>query len=310
MTDITWFKLYHEALDDPKFLGIADRIMSRPGDVFHVFLKLLKRASENDERGSIAGFDEWGEAAWLRITVDEVRRIIEAIRDIGMIAGDRITRWAKRQGAAAEKLARLAAKTLTKSISPAAARQRKHREKLAAEADAEAREPEIPGLVRNVDRERDRRDSSVTCHAMSRADREERDDSEAVASESIDQTNRGHAAEFEEFWSRCPRKVGKGAARKAYAKARGLASWHTIMSGMLRYAAECDGREPRFIKHPATWLTAECWNDEPTPISIEFGHRGVDGLRPTLSRAEQRSLNNRRNLAAAMRAFEQRQQAA
>jgi hypothetical protein len=104
MTRYDWFKLWHEALDDPKFLGIADRIQSKVGDVFHVFLKLLKRASENDERGSIAGFDEWGEAAYLRIPVEEVRRIVEAIRDIGMIVGDRIARWAKRQGAAAAKL--------------------------------------------------------------------------------------------------------------------------------------------------------------------------------------------------------------
>jgi hypothetical protein len=133
MTDITWFKLYHEALDDPKFLGIADRIMSRPGDVFHVFLKLLKRASENDERGSIGGFDEWGEAAWLRITVEEVRRIIGAIRDIGMITGDQITRWAKRQGAAAAKLARA-------TISAGAERTRRYRARKAAAA----KEPELP----------------------------------------------------------------------------------------------------------------------------------------------------------------------
>jgi hypothetical protein len=99
-----WFKLWHEALDDPKFLGIADRIKSKPGDVFHVFMKLLKRASENDDRGSILGFDDWGEAAWLRIPVEEVRRIVEAICSIGMIAGDRIAKWTKRQGAAAAKL--------------------------------------------------------------------------------------------------------------------------------------------------------------------------------------------------------------
>jgi hypothetical protein len=102
---IEWFKTYHEALDDPKFLGIARRVQSKVGDVFHVFMKLLKRASENEDRGSIAGFDEWGEAAYLGIAVEEVRRIVEVFRDIGMIVGDRIAQWAKRQGAAAKKLA-------------------------------------------------------------------------------------------------------------------------------------------------------------------------------------------------------------
>lgn len=284
MTEITWFKLYHEALDDPKFLGIADRIKSRPGDVFHVFLKLLKRASENDDRGSIAGFDEWGEAAWLRIPVDEVRRIITAIREIRMIIGDQIARWAKRQGAAAAKLAERAAKAIT----PAATRQRRRRAKIAAAS----REPEFPGFAAGVTPSKPGVTPSVTPSVTPTAE-ERRDDSEAVASEYIVSTAPN---EFEEFWQRCPRKVAKAAARKAYRKARRVADWHTIISGMLRYAAECDGRDPRFIKHPATWLTGECWNDEPAPITIS--HNGEsDGRRP-LSRSEQRAINNRRVIAS------------
>jgi hypothetical protein len=298
-----WYRRYNGTWKDPKFKLAAVMAGAARCETLSVWDAILEESSESEARGALIKVDRRLIAVGLDLAFDLVDRIWDAFVALGMIGGEKISKWVKRQGAAVEKLAQKAAA----SLSPAALRQRKRREKIAATT----REPEIPGLARDANQERDKRDSGVTSRDSSRTDIEEEiDDSEAVASESIDQTNRDPGAEFEEFWSRCPRKVGKGAARKAYAKARGLASWHTIMSGMLRYAAECDGTEPRFIKHPAKWLTAECWDDEPTPIPIEFNHRGADGRRPTLSRAEQRSLNNRRNLAAAMRAFEQRQQAA
>jgi hypothetical protein len=30
-----------------------------------------------------------------------------------------------------------------------------------------------------------------------------------------------------------------------------------------RYAAAQDGKDPTYIKHPATWLNGKCWLDEP-----------------------------------------------
>jgi hypothetical protein len=161
MTEITWFKLWHDALDDVKFLGIADRIQSEPARVFHVFLKLLKRASENEDRGSITGFDDWGEAAWLRIPVEEVRRIVEAIRDIGMIVGDRIAKWAKRQGAAAAKLAQAA-------VSAGAQRMRRYRRRKAEDDRQGAFSFTEPGVTEGVTRVT----SGVTDGVTSAAERE------------------------------------------------------------------------------------------------------------------------------------------
>ena len=31
----------------------------------------------------------------------------------------------------------------------------------------------------------------------------------------------------------------------------------------MRYAAQRDGEDPQFTKHPATWLNGKCWTDEP-----------------------------------------------
>jgi hypothetical protein len=68
---------------------------------------------------------------------------------------------------------------------------------------------------------------------------------------------------FEQFWEVFPRRVGKGAAKKAYSNAAKRAEFAEITAGARRYAAECAGREVQYIKMPATWLNADCWLDEP-----------------------------------------------
>lgn len=35
----------------------------------------------------------------------------------------------------------------------------------------------------------------------------------------------------------------------------------------MRYAAQRDDEDPRFTKHPATWLQGKCWLDEPGPAA-------------------------------------------
>lgn len=76
--------------------------------------------------------------------------------------------------------------------------------------------------------------------------------------------------DFDEWWSAYPRKVGKGAARKAYAKAKAKADTQTILSNTHRFAALMDGKEERFIPHPSTWLNQERWDDElPAPRETE-----------------------------------------
>lgn len=67
-------------------------------------------------------------------------------------------------------------------------------------------------------------------------------------------------AEFGRFWQAYPRKVGKGAAEKAWKSALSRASPEQILDAVQR--AEWHGN-PRFIPHPATWLNQHRWLDEP-----------------------------------------------
>jgi hypothetical protein len=78
---------------------------------------------------------------------------------------------------------------------------------------------------------------------------------------------------FNNFWAAYPRKVGKGAARTAWAKAlkRG-ADPAAIAAAVPKHAAywRALGTELRFIPYPATWLNSERFDDQldtpaPTP---------------------------------------------
>lgn len=72
--------------------------------------------------------------------------------------------------------------------------------------------------------------------------------------------------DFAFFWEVYPRKIGKGAARKAWLKNKCGARFDKIMETLQKFTA-CDQWKKdggQFIPHPATWLNQERWDDEPT----------------------------------------------
>lgn len=66
-------------------------------------------------------------------------------------------------------------------------------------------------------------------------------------------------ADFERFWSAYPRKVSKGAARKAWRLAVRKVSPDAILSAVLSVTWKHSEYDP----HPATWLNGERWLDVP-----------------------------------------------
>lgn len=70
------------------------------------------------------------------------------------------------------------------------------------------------------------------------------------------------AAEFDQWYSDYPKKEGKEAARKAFAKARKSAELQELIDGLARYKKAAQGTERRFIPNPATWLNAGRWQDD------------------------------------------------
>ena len=70
---------------------------------------------------------------------------------------------------------------------------------------------------------------------------------------------------FDNFWKEYPRKSDKRAALKALRSALNRASFEDILAGAIKYAQDPNLPETRFIKHPATWLNADAWENGPLP---------------------------------------------
>lgn len=68
--------------------------------------------------------------------------------------------------------------------------------------------------------------------------------------------------EFECWYAKYPRHVGRGQALKAYKTARQKASAEALSLAAEHFAATVFGTDEKFIPHPATWLNAERWLDQ------------------------------------------------
>jgi hypothetical protein len=73
-------------------------------------------------------------------------------------------------------------------------------------------------------------------------------------------------SDFDIFWDAYPKKVGHLRAQKIYdgiVKAKS-ATADDLLAGATRYARERASEDPKYTKHPATWLNGGHWADEPT----------------------------------------------
>jgi hypothetical protein len=93
-----WFRSWHGAPTDPKWLVIARRAGVAPGMVSAVFWALMDYASQNSERGNVDGFDIETYALWAGWDEVQVEAVIEAMRSKGVITDDNtLAAWDKRQ---------------------------------------------------------------------------------------------------------------------------------------------------------------------------------------------------------------------
>jgi predicted transcriptional regulator len=72
-------------------------------------------------------------------------------------------------------------------------------------------------------------------------------------------------SQFESFWNNYPRKTDKGSARKAYKQAVTKADPEHINLKAKEYGDDPNLPDKKYIKHPATWLNAESWDNGPLP---------------------------------------------
>ena len=92
-----WFRSWHGAPTDPKWLGIARKAGVSPGIVSAVIWPLLDRASQASERGSIAGYDADGLACFMGCEADEVEHVVALMHEKGILHDNTFTGWDKHQ---------------------------------------------------------------------------------------------------------------------------------------------------------------------------------------------------------------------
>lgn len=84
---------------------------------------------------------------------------------------------------------------------------------------------------------------------------------------------------FDEFWQEVPRKIGKGTAKRAFAKAVKKVDPQIIIDAMRAHAKAMKGKDQQYIPHPSTWLNGERWDDEapaPTDSGCEARRKAAE----------------------------------
>lgn len=97
MTSISWWRSWHGAPTDLKWAVIAQKANVKVGIVSAVAWALFDYASQNKDRGTVAGFDTETYAVYSGFDESEVIAVINAMTDKGVITDGRLTSWEKRQ---------------------------------------------------------------------------------------------------------------------------------------------------------------------------------------------------------------------
>ena len=87
---------------------------------------------------------------------------------------------------------------------------------------------------------------------------------------------------FETFWSFYPRKVAKGAARKAFPvalrKIKTEDPFATLCEAVRLFAEATKSADTKFIPHGATWLNGERWEDDIEDVRRAYAQTRPDTL--------------------------------
>ena len=98
---------------------------------------------------------------------------------------------------------------------------------------------------------------------VSKPDTQDRVELGYISSPTAQSAGKGNDATFSAFWNAYPRKAGKGAAQKAFAKVR--VSLNILLSALEAQKQSDQWKRDggRYIPYPATWLNQKRWEDEP-----------------------------------------------
>ncbi len=146
MTD--WFRSWHGAPTDAKWITIGRKAGVAPGIVSAVFWALCDYASQQEDRGNVAGFDPEIYADFSGFSEEDITAVLTALGNKRVIVDDRLVSWDRRQ---------------PKREDSSASRMRSHRERSQQPTGDEPPNDVTLGDARNDDvTQRDAENNTVT----------------------------------------------------------------------------------------------------------------------------------------------------
>jgi hypothetical protein len=119
---IDWFRSWHGAPTDPKWLVVARRANVAPGVVSAVVWALFDHASHAAERGTVDNFDFETYAAFSGFSETDVRAVFAALEVKGVVISGRLAQWEKRQprreDSSAERTSKFRRQSAAQSVQP------------------------------------------------------------------------------------------------------------------------------------------------------------------------------------------------
>ena len=103
---------------------------------------------------------------------------------------------------------------------------------------------------------------------------EEEEEETETKSEAKSNPNTSRASAFDVFWKAYPKKTGKEAAKKSFARAK--ADIGTMLSALevQKQSEQWTKNNGQFIPNPTTWLNQGRWEDEVQTQSSGFAYNG------------------------------------
>lgn len=92
-----WFRSWHGAPTDTKWLLIARKARVQPGIVSAIAWALLDHASQNSDRGTVSDFDIETYAVFSGFEEDTIASVMAAMIEKGVIVDGKLAAWDRRQ---------------------------------------------------------------------------------------------------------------------------------------------------------------------------------------------------------------------
>lgn len=242
----SWLRLWHDMPNDPKWRTISHISNQSIALVQAAYLHLLVDASRNVTLGHIEVTIE-DLASALDVTEESIAAIIDAMQG-RVLDGNVVSGWEKRQPSREDAVG------IEKGAKTAVERKRAQRER----ERSQGKEVIDNAMSRNV----------TQCHAPETETETEKETENKTHLRKLPkskQINKQSDEAFAAFWKAFPKKRNKGDAYKAWVQLSPDADLiATIMNSIESGKASNHWREDggKYIKYPASWLRAECWEDQ------------------------------------------------